>query len=215
MRSISPTISYHDSNRLRSRGMPRCEDGCSRSWLSAGALAVSKSQARSGKSQTTPFVFILLLKASERTPILLQHGNLLIPELNAASLSKFAYDKLRQAGVDVRLNSGAKGVTAAGVRLNSGELIEAATVVSTVGTSPNPLIQRLGLPLQRGRLVTNPDMSVPGVSNVWALGDCAVVPNAADQSPSPTTAQFAMRQGKQLAANLARTFKAQPTQPFS
>src|SRR5262249_30535644 len=83
-----------------------------------------------------------------------------------------------------------------------------------VGTSPNPLIQKLGLPLQRGRLVTNPDMSVTGTSNVWALGDCAVIPNAQDQRPSPPTAQFAMRQAKQLAANLARAFRGQPTRPF-
>src|SRR4030095_10490768 len=136
-------------------------------------------------------------------------------EWNALSLSNFASDKLRQAGVDVRLDSGAQEVTAMGVRLNTGELIEAATVVSTVGTSPSPLIKKLGLPLQHGRLVTNPDMSVTGASNVWALGDCAVVPNAIDQSPSPPTAQFAMRQAKQLAANLARTFSGQPTQPFS
>src|SRR5262249_1250032 len=68
--------------------------------------------------------------------------------------------------------------------------------------------------LQRGRLVTNPDMSVPGASNVWALGDCAVVPNAQDQRPSPPTAQFAMRQAKQLAANLVRTFRGEPTRPF-
>src|SRR5262249_54353431 len=89
--------------------------------------------------------------------ILLQHGNMLIPELNAPSLSNFAHTKLHHAGVDVRLNCGAQEITATGVRLKSGELIEAATVVSTVGTSPNPLIQRLGLPLQRGRVVTNPD----------------------------------------------------------
>src|SRR5262249_41939710 len=91
---------------------------------------------------------------------------------------------------------------------------ESATVISTVGTSPNPLIEKLGLPLQRGRLVTNPDMSVTGASNVWALGDCAMIPNAQDQRPSPPTAQFAMRQAKQLAANLVRTFKGQPTRPF-
>ena len=155
------------------------------------------------------------LKDERAHIVLLQHGDSLIPELNALSLSNFASDKLREAGVDVRLNSGAQEVTAAGVRLNSGELIAAATVVSTVGTSPNPLIEKLGLPLQRGRLVTNPDMSVKDVSNIWALGDCAVVPNAVDQRPSPPTAQFAMRQAKQLAANLARTFRGQPTQPFS
>src|SRR5262245_30345835 len=159
--------------------------------------------------------FYPTLKGARPHIILLQHGNSLIPELNAPSLSRFAHDKLGEAGVDVRLNSGAQEVTAAGVRLKSGELIEAATVISTVGTSPNPLIQKLGLSLQHGRLVTNPDMSVRGASNVWALGDCAMVPNAIDQSPSPPTAQFAMRQAKQLAANLVRTFRGQPTRPFS
>src|SRR5262249_31790956 len=159
--------------------------------------------------------FYPTLEGARAHIVLLQHGDLLIPELGAPSLSKFTYDKLSEAGVDVRLNSGAKEVTAAGVRLNSGELIEAATVVSAVGTSPNPLIQKLGLPLQHGRLITNPDMSVPGAPNVWSLGDCAVVPNAVDHRPSTPTAQFAMRQAQQLAANLARTFKGQPTKPFS
>jgi NADH dehydrogenase len=159
--------------------------------------------------------FYPALKGERAHIILLQHGNSLIPELNAPSLSNFANYKLRDAGVDVRLNCGAQEITPAGVRLKTGELVEAGTVVSTIGTSPNPLIQSLGLPLQHGRLITNPDMSVPGASNVWALGDCAMIPNAVDQRPSPTTAQFAMRQGKQLAANLVHTFRGEPTQPFS
>lgn len=159
--------------------------------------------------------FYPALENQRARTVLLQHGDLLIPELNAPSLSKFAYDKLCEAGVDVRLNCSADEITAAGVRLTTGELVEASTIVSAVGTSPNPLIQKLGLPLQHGRLVTNPDMSVPGASNVWALGDCAMIPNAFDQMPSPPTAQFAMRQAKQLADNLLRCFKGQPTRPFS
>jgi NADH:quinone reductase (non-electrogenic) len=159
--------------------------------------------------------FYPTLKGERPHIILLQRGDYLIPELNAPSLSTFACDKLRQAGVDVRLNLSAQEITAAGVRLTSGELIEAATVVSTVGTAPNPLIEKLGLALERGRLVTNPDMSVKGTNNVWALGDCAIIPNAFDHKPSPPTAQFAMRQAKQLAANLLRTFRGQSTKPFS
>ena len=159
--------------------------------------------------------FYPTLKGERPRILLLQRGEYLIPELNAPSLSKFACDKLRQAGVDVRLNASAQEITAAGVRLTSGELIEAATVVSTVGTALNPLIERLGLALERGRLVTNPDMSVKGTDNVWAVGDCAIIPNAFDKRPSPPTAQFAMRQAKQLAANLLRTFKGQATRPFS
>ena len=172
----------------------------------AGAITEVANEARR---------FYPTLKNIRAQIILLQHGDSLIPELNAPSLSKFAYDKLREAGVDVRLNSGAQEITAAGVRLKSGDLIEAATVVSTVGTSPNPLIQKLGLPLQHGRLVTNPDMSVTSATNLWALGDCAMIPNAFDQRPSPPTAQFAMRQAQQLAANLLRTFRGLPTRPFS
>jgi len=159
--------------------------------------------------------FYPTLKGERSRIVLLQRGDALIPELNAPSLSKFAADKLRKAGVEVRLNSSAKEITATGVRLNSGDLIEAATVVSTVGTSPNPLLEQMGLPLERGRLVTNPDMSVKGAANVWALGDCAVIPNAYDNKPSPPTAQFAIRQANQLATNLARAFRGQPTKPFS
>src|SRR5262245_20105771 len=159
--------------------------------------------------------FYPTLRGERPNIILLQHGASLIPELNAPSLSKFACDKLREAGVDVRLNCGAREITAAGVRLGSGELIEAATVVSTVGTSPNPLIQKLGLPLEHGRLVPDPDMRVKNTRNVWAVGDCAIIPNAFDNRPSPPTAQFAIRQAKQLAANLARAFDGQPTRPFS
>jgi NADH:quinone reductase (non-electrogenic) len=159
--------------------------------------------------------FYPTLQRARPNIILLQHGASLIPELNAPSLSIFACDKLREAGVDVRLNSGAREVTAAGVRLERGELIEAATVVSTVGTAPNPLIQKLGLPLEHGRLVTDPDMRVKGATNVWAVGDCALIPNAYDNRPSPPTAQFAVRQSKQLAANLARAFDGQPARPFS
>ena len=161
------------------------------------------------------FRFYPTLQDERPNIILLQHGASLIPELNAPSLSRFACDKLREEGVDVRLNCGAREVTAAGVRLEGGELIEAATVVSTVGTSPNPLIQNLGLPLERGRLVTDLDMKVKGARNVWSVGDCAIVPNAYDNRPSPTTAQFALRQAKQLAANLARDFDGQPSRPFS
>ena len=172
----------------------------------AGAMAELVSEARR---------YYPALRSERPHITLLQHGDRLIPELQALSLSKFACDKLRKAGVDVRLNTGAREITAAGVRLKSGELLEAATVVSTVGTSPNPLIQQLGLPLEQGRLVTGPDMRVTGATNVWAVGDCAIIPNAFDQKPSPPTAQFAMRQAKQLAANLARTFKGQRTRPFS
>ena len=58
-------------------------------------------------------------------------------------------------------------------------------------------------------------MRVVGHANVWALGDCAVVPNARDGKPSPTLAQFALRQARQLAANIKRVLTGKPTRPFT
>ena len=52
-------------------------------------------------------------------------------------------------------------------------------------------------------------MRVTGTTNVWALGDCAVIPNAYDGQLSPPTAQFATRQAKQLAAKSRAGFHRQ------
>jgi len=146
--------------------------------------------------------------------IVLQRGDALLPELNAPSLSTFALAKLRARGVDVRLRSEAREITGMGVYLATGDRIDAATVVCTVGTTASPLVRGLGLPVERGRLVTEPDMRVRGTANVWALGDCALVPNAHDGRPSPTTAQCATRQAKALATNLLAAVRGEPTRPF-
>jgi NADH dehydrogenase len=64
-------------------------------------------------------------------------------------------------------------------------------------------------------LHVEPDLSVPDHPGLWALGDCALVPNAHDGRPSPPTAQFAVRQAKQLARNLLAHRRGAPTRPFS
>src|SRR5215510_14671220 len=152
----------------------------------------------------------------ERVRIILLHrGDRILPELHAKSLSEFALKKLRARGIDVRLHVDASEVSAGSVLLKTGERIETDTIVCTVGNTTNPLVKVLGLPLNRGRLSTEPDMRVTGCSNVWALGDSACIPNAWDGKTSPPTAQFATRQAKQLAANLVRVLKNQPTRAFS
>src|SRR5262249_16857670 len=85
----------------------------------------------------------------------------------------------------------------------------------TVGNSSAPVIARLGVSQEKGRVATQADMRVCGSQNIWAIGDCALIRNAQDGEPSPTTGQFAERQGKQCALNILRTLKGEPTQPFS
>lgn len=145
---------------------------------------------------------------------LVHSGDRLLPELSA-SLGRFAERKMRAQGIDVRLNARCASVDDRGIVLADGEVLPAGTVICTIGTAPNPLIADLPLPKVRGRLEVAADMSVRGVAGVWALGDCAAVPNAHDGSLSPPTAQFAERQARQLAANILRKLRGERTRPFS
>ena len=146
--------------------------------------------------------------------VLLQRDSKIVPEFQHDSLSEFALRKLRENGLDVRLNTGVEEVTARYVRVASGERIETGLTVCSVGTAPVPLIKKVGLAVERGRLKTDPDMRVTGTTNVWAFGDCAAVPNAWNNKISPPTAQFALRQAKHLAANLVRVGRGEATKPF-
>jgi NADH:ubiquinone reductase (H+-translocating) len=146
---------------------------------------------------------------------LLHDGMHLLPEL-PSTLGVAAAASLRERGVDVRLSTRAASVDADGVTLASGERLDSATVVCTIGTRPNPLTAALGLPLQRGRIAAAPDLSVPGAPGVWAIGDCALVPNAAAaDAPAPPTAQFAVAQAHALARNVAARLDGRPTSPFA
>jgi NADH dehydrogenase len=140
-------------------------------------------------------------------------GDRLLPELSP-SLGEFAERKMRAQGIDVRLSTRCVRVDDRGIVLADGEVLAAGTVICTIGTAPNPLVAALPLPNVRGRLEVASDMSVPAVTGVWAIGDCAAVPNAHDGSVSPPTAQFAERQAKQLAANIARKVRGEATRPF-
>jgi len=147
----------------------------------------------------------------------LQNIERLLPELPEA-LGEAAHKSLKARGVNVCLGSSATEIMADRVRLLRGDMKDecvARTVICTIGTQPNSLLNNLELPMERGRLVVQPDMSVSNTDGIWALGDCAAVPNALDNTISPPTAQFAVRQANQLGMNLRFFIAGKPTQPFS
>jgi len=137
----------------------------------------------------------------------------ILPEV-APTLRDFARKKMEKAGITMLLNTRAVAATHAGIELNNGKMLRGATIVCTIGTSTSPLVQSLDVPKERGRIRTAPEMRIEGQKNAWAIGDCSLITNAFDNQPSPTTAQFAERQGRQAALNLVRILKGQPTKPF-
>ncbi len=137
-----------------------------------------------------------------------------LPEV-APTLREFARKKMEKNGITILLNTKAVAATQEGVTLDGGKLLRGGTIICTIGTAVAPLVKNLDVPKERGRIRTTPDMRIEGQTNAWALGDCAYIINAVDNKPSPTTAQFAVRQGRQAAMNLARVVRGEPIKPFS
>jgi NADH dehydrogenase len=151
--------------------------------------------------------------AGELQVVLLQDIDHLLPEL-PSSLGAAALDSLKSRNVDIRLGARAAEITEEGVRLADGSFVPSGTVVCTIGTQPNSLLQDLKVVLAKGRIPVAPDLSVPGREGLWALGDCALVPNAHDGNFAPPTAQFAVQEAKQLAKNLLAKIAHGDTRPF-
>jgi NADH:ubiquinone reductase (H+-translocating) len=142
------------------------------------------------------------LDANEIRVILIHSQDRILPEVSER-LARFAAKKLGQRGVELRLRSRLEAATAEEAVLAGGERIATRTLVSTVPASPHPLLDGLDLAkAKNGKLLAEADLRVRGREDVWALGDCALVPLPDGASFSPPTAQHAVRQAKTLADNI-------------
>ena len=154
------------------------------------------------------------IKPDEIKVILLHAGDLILPEL-PKTLATFSQNLLQKRGVEIRLNTRLSGATAEAALLGGGQRIPTKTLVSTVPSAPHPIMAALPTKLERGRIVVNEMLEVPDYPGVWALGDCALVPDVTTGQPCPPTAQHAIRQGRRLARNIVATLRGQPKRRFA
>jgi NADH dehydrogenase len=131
-------------------------------------------------------------------------------------LSEFAARELRARGIEICTETTVKEITERDATLSDGRRIPARTVVWTAGVKPSPAVGRLGLPTDRGgRVIVDRAMRVEGHEHVWAVGDCAAVPDPARKGQAcPPTAQHAIRQGRLVARNVAATLGTGGVRPF-
>jgi NADH:ubiquinone reductase (H+-translocating) len=144
--------------------------------------------------------------------VLVHSGKAILPELHP-KLGRYAAGVLGRRGVEVRLGARVTGVSEEGVSLSDGTVIPAQTVVWTAGTAPSPLIAELPCAREGGRVVADQCLRVPEWPGVWALGDCARVPDGKGGF-HPPTAQHALRQGKLLGRNIAAAIRGEAPRPF-
>src|SRR6516225_2655017 len=147
--------------------------------------------------------------------VVVHPGNFILPELGE-ELGHYAERKLRERKVEVIKGPRVANYDGAVVTLNDGTSIPAATLIWTAGVKPSPVIESLPCQKERGRLLVNEDMSVPGVAGLWAAGDCAAIPDVKSGAGKfyPPTAQHALREGVVVAKNIEATILGQPLKPF-
>jgi NADH:ubiquinone reductase (H+-translocating) len=150
---------------------------------------------------------------------LIEYASRILPTF-PADLAEYATRRLQIHGIEVLTGVGTKAATGTAVELTDGRIIPTSTIVATIGNGPHRLVETLGLDLHWARIKTDRFMRVPGHEGVWALGDAALIPLVDEPSEDPLlyatqTAQFAVREGRQLADNILAKIAGKPLKPFA
>ncbi|MEO6207275.1 MAG: NAD(P)/FAD-dependent oxidoreductase [Candidatus Limnocylindrales bacterium] len=146
--------------------------------------------------------------------VLIHSRDRILPELSDR-LGDYALDRLRGRGIEFALGVRVTGADGDRISLSDGDSIATETFVWTAGNEPAPLVHSLTTGSGDGVLTTDENLLVDGFHDIWAVGDCARVPDP-DRAgqPCPPTAQHALRQGRQVADNLVASIDGRPQRPF-
>jgi NADH dehydrogenase len=137
-----------------------------------------------------------------------------LPELDPR-LSEAADQVLRERGVEVRMGTSIEEAMAGGVKLSNGRFVPTRSLIWCVGVRPDPLVKDLGLPTEKGRLLVDEYLNIPGYPHAFACGDAAAVPDLTRPGEyTPMTAQHAVRQGKLVARNIAASYRRGTRKPY-
>jgi len=129
----------------------------------------------------------------------------ILPEIPPRLGEYAARELLRRRGFELHVSTTLESYDGRDAVLADGTTVPTRTLVWTAGVRAHPLLGPLGLPLdERGRVPVDELLRVDGRDSVWALGDCAAVPNTRTPGQlDPPTCQHALRQARRLAKNLA------------
>jgi NADH dehydrogenase len=168
--------------------------------------------------ELTAFVdgIVHLYKNVERNHVrfvLIEGAGRIMPEIDSKLADYGTRLLARRPGADIRTNTRVRAIEPGKVHLPD-ETIQAETIVLAAGVVPNPVVAALPVPKdKRGHIVVDAAMQCEGRPEVWALGDCALIPGP-DGKPYPNLAQHALREAKVLARNIVGALKGERPQPF-
>lgn len=155
------------------------------------------------------------VRPDEIRVLLVDMAEQILPTIDP-SLAKYAIRQLQKRGIEMRLGQKIAKIDERSVTLSKGEFVPVRTVLWSAGVIPSPLTQTLQCEKdKRGAILTEPTMAVKGMDGVWAMGDCANIPNLLeDGRPYTATAQNAEREAKTLARNIMAAARGREPKPF-
>ena len=146
--------------------------------------------------------------------VLVEAGAALMPMFKS-DIRSYTKKALEKRGVEVLLGEVVASVEPTRVTLASGTVIKAHTLVWGAGLQASPLVASLGIELQRGdRIPVEPDLSVAGHPEVFAVGDIAWITDAKTNDVLPQLGSVALQAGEQAGENIARLAAGKDTEPF-
>jgi len=147
--------------------------------------------------------------------VLVEASDRILPEVDE-DMGRYTAEQLRRRGIDLRLRTRLESCVGGHVVLSDGEELDTDVIVWTAGVKANPVLTRSDLPLdERGRVRTLPNLTVVGLTDAFAAGDAAGVPDlAAPGSMTSPSAQHAVRQARLLAANVVRSLRGEPLEDY-
>ncbi len=149
----------------------------------------------------------------KKTRIVLLEGGPRILPAYPADLSRSAEEQLRQLGVEVQTSAMVTLVEPGAVHVG-GTKLPAAVILWAAGVAASPLGKMLGVPVDRaGRVLVNPDLSLPGNPNVFVIGDLAALKDE-DGHWLPGVSPVAIQEGTATAHNIGRELQGQPRKNF-
>lgn len=180
--------------------------------IGAGPTGVELAGALSEIARRTMAKDFRNFDPADAKVILLEGSPRVLPPFDEA-MSESARQQLTDLGVEVRTDAMVTNVEKGVVHLKGGEKVHGATILWGAGVNASPLAKSLGAPLDRsGRVLVNPDLSVPGHPEIFATGDIAGAKWGDGYVPG--LAPAAIQMGKHAARNIVRLAKGKPTREF-
>jgi len=155
------------------------------------------------------------VRPDEVRVVLMDMAEQILPTIDP-SLAKYAIRQLQKRGIEMRLGQKIGAADDHSVTLSKGEYVPTRTLLWSAGVVPSPLTQTLDCEKdKKGAILVEPTMAVKGMDGIWAMGDCAHIPNLLEEGrPYTGTAQNAEREAKKLAHNVMAVLRGREAEPF-